>query len=144
MKLYIVFTYIFLIVSIKFNEIINAQDDEIINNNTDDADDDDDDDDESDEYYIDNEIDMKPTYRSSVEKFLQGLTITLKTSKPIGLAGRVINGLPEPFRSLLLPRKNNATERQMELNNNNKGFGDILNTFSDDFKAIFPGKFFHL
>lgn len=83
--------------------------------------------------YVDSEIDMKSTYRSPIEKFLQGLMTTLRTQQSTGIAERIIYSLPDPLKSLFVGNQDGDGGRS---------FGDVLNAFQDDFQAIFPGMLF--
>lgn len=90
--------------------------------------------------YIDNEIDMKLTYRSGIEKFFQVILATIQRSDTNGIVEVIVSYLPESFRIFLL--RPNATKVNEATESTERGFGDILNIFRDDFQAIFPGKYF--
>ncbi|KAH0534255.1 hypothetical protein KQX54_002147 [Cotesia glomerata] len=87
--------------------------------------------------YIDNEIDMKLTYRSRIEKFFQVILATIQRSDTNGIVEVIVSFLPESFRIFLL--RPNATKVNEATESTERGFGDILNIFRDDFQAIFPG-----
>lgn len=83
--------------------------------------------------YIDNEIDMKKTYVSGVEKFLQSLTRTILLPQSSNIAEKLFSQLPKSVRAFFTNQDNDiATSRE-------NGFGDALNAFREDFHAVFPG-----
>ncbi|XP_053595762.1 phospholipase A2 [Microplitis demolitor] len=84
--------------------------------------------------YIDNEIDMKLTYISGIEKFFKVILATIQRSDTNGIVEIIVSYLPESFRFFLL--RSNLTKVN---DTADKGFGDILNIFRDDFQAVFPG-----
>lgn len=86
--------------------------------------------------YIDNEIDMKLTYISGIEKFFKVILATIQRSDTNGIVEIIVSYLPESFRFFLL--RSNLTKVN---DTADKGFGDILNIFRDDFQAVFPGKY---
>ncbi|XP_024940846.1 phospholipase A2 isoform X2 [Cephus cinctus] len=84
--------------------------------------------------YIDNSIDLIPTYVSPTERFLQKLSnpfwsINRTDKEARNIIERFILGLPRPIQNLLLPVERSAKQ----------GFGDILNRFKDNIHAIYPG-----
>ena len=97
--------------------------------------------------YIDNRIDSVPTFVAPVERFAKALAAPLgwlsqSTSSPTNSdsddqpepsngVGRLINGLTKPIRDIV-----GNTGRAVT-----GGFGQMLNTIGDRFKAIYPGNF---
>ncbi|XP_044587115.1 phospholipase A2-like [Cotesia glomerata] len=80
---------------------------------------------------------MKLTYRSRIEKFFQVILATIQRSDTNGIVEVIVSFLPESFRIFLL--RPNATKVNEATESTERGFGDILNIFRDDFQAIFPG-----
>ncbi|KAF7993137.1 hypothetical protein HCN44_005918 [Aphidius gifuensis] len=89
--------------------------------------------DESNEDYIDNEIDMKKTYVSGIEKLFQSIMQTLMLQQQSSFAAKFISQLPKSVRDFFANQDNDILTSRIN------GFGDALNAFKEDFHAVFPG-----
>lgn len=90
--------------------------------------------------YIDNRIDEIPTYVPPAEKLIKSLVtglgfLTGRNSDRRSAMDRVFRGITKPISSIFHHDKD-AEERSMK----STGFGEILNSITDHFRAIYPGK----
>lgn len=86
---------------------------------------------EDEDEFVDSRIDESPTYVSGVERFIKALMA------PFDWLGRATSAARESDKSADADGQQGRVNVGRSIRN---GFGDVLNSIGDRFKAIYPGR----